>query len=108
MKFGFKQIFSQTPNILRVAGKSIFAACAAAGGICTLNGENRVGTYLIVVGVLAKFVTEFFGDDIFKTTETKVVNSTDLKTNPDLNADVGDKIILTKEATVEDKPITNE
>lgn len=63
MKFGLKHYFAPTPKRLRVLGDSLVLAGTAAGSMCSLQGDTRMGTTILVAGVLGKFLSNFFADE---------------------------------------------
>ena len=62
MKFGLKHYFSPTPKRLRVLGDSMAAAGTFGAGIIILNGHPIVGTIVMVIAVVGKFISNFFSD----------------------------------------------
>ena len=62
-KFGWKHYFSPTPKRLRVLGDSLAAAGTFGATIVILNGHPIAGTVIMVVGVVGKFISNFFTDE---------------------------------------------
>ena len=71
MKFGWKQYFAPTPKRLRVLGDSLAAAGTFGAGIVILNGHPIAGTVIMVVGVIGKFLSNFFTEEEVKSTKKK-------------------------------------
>lgn len=63
MKFGFKQYFLPTPKKLRVLGDALVALGTAAGSWTIVEGNPQAGTFIVVISVLGKFLSNFFTDD---------------------------------------------
>lgn len=63
MKFGLKQYFKPTPKRLRVFGDSLAAAGTLGASIAVLNGHPIVGTTIMVIAVVGKFISNFFTDE---------------------------------------------
>jgi hypothetical protein len=61
-KFGWKYYFSPTPKRLRVLGDSLAIAGTFALGIATLNGHPIVGTIVMIVAIVGKFISNFFSE----------------------------------------------
>lgn len=62
MKFSWKSYFKPTPKRMRVFGDSL-AACGTFGAsIAILNGNPIVGTIVMVVAIIGKFISNFFTD----------------------------------------------
>lgn len=64
MKFGWSQYFKPTPKRLRVFGDSLAAAGTFGAGIVVLNGHPVMGTIIMGIAVIGKFISNFFSDDI--------------------------------------------
>jgi hypothetical protein len=62
MKFGWKHYFEPTPKRVRLLGDSLAAAGTFGAGIAILNGHPIVGTTIMVVAVIGKFISNFFTD----------------------------------------------
>lgn len=62
MKFGWKHYFKPTPKRVRLLGDSLAAAGTFGAGIAILNGHPIVGTTVMVVAVIGKFISNFFTD----------------------------------------------
>ena len=63
MKFGWSYYFKPTPKRLRVLGDSLAAAGTFGAGIVVLNGHPIVGTIVMAVAILGKFISNFFTED---------------------------------------------
>jgi len=63
MKFGWKRYFEPTPKRMRVFGDSLAAAGTFGASIVILNGHPIVGTIIMVIGVVGKFISNFFSDE---------------------------------------------
>lgn len=63
MKFGLKQYFKPTPKRIRIFGDSLAAAGTFGASIAVLNGHPIVGTVIMVVAVVGKFISNFFTDE---------------------------------------------
>lgn len=63
MKFGLKHYFAPTPKRLRVLGDSLVVAGTAVGSMCSLQGDTRLGTAILVLGVIGKFLSNFFAQE---------------------------------------------
>jgi hypothetical protein len=63
MKFGWKRYFEPTPKRIRVFGDSLAAAGTFGASIVILNGHPVVGTIIMVIGVVGKFISNFFSDE---------------------------------------------
>ena len=63
MNFGWKHYFSPTPKRLRVLGDSLAGAGTFGATIVILNGHPIAGTVIMVVGVVGKFISNFFTDE---------------------------------------------
>jgi hypothetical protein len=64
MKFGLKEYFKPTPKRIRMFGDSLAASGTFGASIVILNGEPKVGTIIMVIAVLGKFISNFFSDEI--------------------------------------------
>jgi len=64
MKFGFKHYFSPTPKRIRIFGDSLAAAGSFGAGIVVLNGHPLLGTIIMGIAVIGKFISNFFTDDL--------------------------------------------
>lgn len=62
-QFGWKHYFSPTPKRLRVLGDSLAAAGTFGATIVVLNGHPVAGTVIMIVGVVGKFISNFFTDE---------------------------------------------
>jgi hypothetical protein len=63
LKFGWKYYFRPTPKRLRVFGDSLAAAGTFGAGIAIINGHPIVGTVIMVVAVVGKFISNFFVEE---------------------------------------------
>jgi len=63
LKFGWKYYFRPTPKRLRVFGDSLAAAGAFGAGIFVMNGHPIVGTVVMVVAIIGKFISNFFAEE---------------------------------------------
>jgi hypothetical protein len=63
MKFSWKDYFKPTPKRVRVFGDSLVGAGTFAASISVLNGAPKIGTVILVVSVLGKFMSNFFTDE---------------------------------------------
>lgn len=64
MKFGWSYYFKPTPKRLRIFGDSLAAAGTFGAGIVVLNGHPVMGTIIMGIAVIGKFISNFFSDDI--------------------------------------------
>lgn len=62
MEFGWKHYFKPTPKRVRLLGDSLAAAGTFGASIAILNGHPIVGTTIMVVAVIGKFISNFFTD----------------------------------------------
>jgi len=62
MNFGWKHYFKPTPKRVRLLGDSLAAAGTFGASIAILNGHPIVGTTIMVVAVIGKFISNFFTD----------------------------------------------
>ncbi len=69
MKFGWSHYFAPTPKRLRVLGDSLAAAGTFGATIVILNGHPIAGTIIMVIGVIGKFISNFFTDEETKADE---------------------------------------
>lgn len=69
MKFGWSHYFKPTPKRLRIFGDSLAAAGTFGAGIVVLNGHPVMGTIIMGIAVIGKFISNFFTDD--KTNESR-------------------------------------
>lgn len=63
MKFGWKEYFKPTPKRVRVLGDSLAAAGTFGAGIAVLNGHPILGTSVMILAVLGKFLSNFFAEE---------------------------------------------
>ena len=63
IKFGWKEYWKPTPLNIRKLADSIVAATTFAGSMINLEGDSRVGTFIIIVGFLAKITSNFFTEN---------------------------------------------
>lgn len=60
VKFGWSEYFSPTPKHFRVLGDSLAAAGTFGATIVILNGHPLAGTIIMIIGVIGKFLSNFF------------------------------------------------
>lgn len=63
MKFGWSHYFKPTPKRIRMFGDSLAAAGTFGATIIILNGNPKIGTAIMVVAILGKFISNFFTDE---------------------------------------------
>ena len=63
MKFGLKEYFKPTPKRIRVFGDSLAAAGTFGASIVILNGHPLMGTIIMGLAVVGKFISNFFSDE---------------------------------------------
>ena len=63
MKFSWKSYFEPTPKRMRIFGDSLAAAGTFGAGIVVLNGHPVMGTIIMGIAVIGKFISNFFTDD---------------------------------------------
>ena len=62
LNFGWKHYFAPTPKRVRVLGDSLAAAGTFGAGIAVLNGHPVIGTTIMVISIVGKFISNFFTD----------------------------------------------
>ena len=62
MKFGWKHYFEPTPKTVRMLGDSLAAAGTFGASIVILNGDPKIGTIIMVIAIVGKFISNFFTD----------------------------------------------
>lgn len=62
MEFGWKHYFSPTPKRMRIFGDSLAAAGTFGASIAILNGHPIMGTIVMILSVIGKFISNFFTD----------------------------------------------
>ena len=62
MNFGWKHYFEPTPKRMRIFGDSLATAGTFGAGIAVLNGHPIMGTSIMIVSVVGKFISNFFTD----------------------------------------------
>ena len=62
-KFGWKHYFAPTPKRIRVLGDSLAAAGTFGASIAVLNGHPIAGTIIMIVGIVGKFISNFFTEE---------------------------------------------
>lgn len=62
LKFGLKEYFAPTPKRIRVFGDSLAAAGTFGAGIVILNGHPIMGTVIMGIAVVGKFLSNFFSE----------------------------------------------
>ena len=60
LSYGWKHYFSPTPKRLRVFGDSLAVAGTFGASISVLNGHPIAGTIIMIIGVVGKFISNFF------------------------------------------------
>jgi hypothetical protein len=63
MKFSWNSYFKPTPKRVRIFGDSLAAAGTFGASIVVLNGHEVLGTVIMVIAVLGKFISNFFKDE---------------------------------------------
>jgi len=63
MKFGVKMFGKPTPPWISKVANAVLATLVFAGSTATLLGNVKMGTVVFAVGVVAKFVSNFFGTE---------------------------------------------
>ena len=63
LNFGFSEYFKPTPKRIRVFGDSLAAAGTFGASIVILNGEPKVGTIIMIIAVVGKFISNFFAEE---------------------------------------------
>lgn len=63
MEFGWKHYFKPTPKRVRIFGDALAASGTFASSIVVLNGHPLLGTIIMVIAVLGKFISNFFKDE---------------------------------------------
>lgn len=63
MKLGFKEYFKPTPKRIRIFGDSLAASGTFGASIVILNGHPLAGTIVMIIGVVGKFISNFFSED---------------------------------------------
>lgn len=63
MKFGTKHYWASTPKKIKKIADAVLGAVTFAGGILALNGKPELATGVFVTGIIAKFVSNLFGED---------------------------------------------
>jgi len=63
MKFGWSHYFKPTPKRVRVLGDSLAAAGTFGASVSILNGHPIVGTVVMVVAIVGKFISNFFAEE---------------------------------------------
>jgi hypothetical protein len=61
-KIGFKEYFKPTPKNIRKIADSILAATLMAGTFSFAMEHKTIAIVIMVVGVVAKFVSNLFGE----------------------------------------------
>ena len=62
MEFGWRHYFSPTPKRMRILGDSLAAAGTFGASIAVLNGHPIMGTTIMIIAVVGKFISNFFTD----------------------------------------------
>ena len=63
MKFGWKMYFEPTPKRIRVLGDSLVASATFGASMAAMGGHPMAATAIMIVGVLGKFISNFFTDE---------------------------------------------
>lgn len=63
MRFGWNEYFKPTPKNIRILGDSIAAACTFGATLTILEGNTITGTVVLWVGIIGKFVSNFFSGE---------------------------------------------
>jgi hypothetical protein len=63
LSFGWSHYFKPTPKRMRVLGDSLAAAGTFGAGIIILNGHPILGTIVMCLAVVGKFISNFFTDE---------------------------------------------
>lgn len=63
LKFSWKDYFKPTPKRIRIFGDSLAAAGTFGAGIAVLNGHPIIGTTILVIAVVGKFISNFFTEE---------------------------------------------
>jgi hypothetical protein len=63
LSFGWKDYFKPTPKRVRVLGDSLAAAGTFGAGIAVLSGHPILGTSVMILAVLGKFISNFFAEE---------------------------------------------
>lgn len=67
MKFGWKQYWKPTPAVIRKIADAVISVTTLVGSFVTIEKNPVTGTIVMVVGVVAKIISNFFSE-----TETKI------------------------------------
>lgn len=62
MIFGLSQYWKPTPIKIRRIADAILAGCVFAASNVSLNGNVKLGTFIFVVGFIAKMTSNFFSN----------------------------------------------
>ena len=63
MKVNWKYYFRPTPKRLRVLGDTLLAMTSLFAGVSILEDSKVLAIVLLSVGVVGKFLSNFFGED---------------------------------------------
>jgi hypothetical protein len=63
VSFSWNSYFKPTPKRIRILGDSLAAAGTFGASIVVLNGHEVLGTIIMVIAVLGKFISNFFKDE---------------------------------------------
>jgi hypothetical protein len=63
MKFGWKQYWKPTPLLIRKIADAVFATTTCIGSAATFDDESKMGMTIIVIGFIAKTVSNFFSEE---------------------------------------------
>lgn len=63
MTFGWKQYWKPTPKLVRKVADAVISITTLAGSIITIDKNPVTGTIIMALGVVAKVVSNFFGEE---------------------------------------------
>lgn len=63
MRFGLKCYYKPTPKKLRVLGDTLLAVSLFASPYQIVHEDHRLGIAVLVVGIVGKFLTNYFADE---------------------------------------------
>jgi hypothetical protein len=63
MKFSWKGYWSPTPKSIRKIADSILAGATLASTFAVMNDYPKLATWIMVISVVAKVLSNFFTDD---------------------------------------------
>lgn len=62
VKFGWSDYWKPTPKSIRKIADTIVAITTFAGSYTSVNGHSNIGTAIVIVGFIAKTLSNFFTD----------------------------------------------